>query len=100
VDLAAVHAVLPQESHEAFLREYGRVSRTAWSAARARAGWHTVALLAHASDSDDVDMIEEAQQALGRLVNTGSVAPPVSGKSNRAGAVVRQSPADEDDGRR
>jgi aminoglycoside phosphotransferase (APT) family kinase protein len=67
VDLAAVHAVLPQESHETFLREYGRVSRTAWLAARARALWHTVALLAHAADSEDIEMIEEAKQALAWL---------------------------------
>jgi aminoglycoside phosphotransferase (APT) family kinase protein len=72
VDLAVVRATLPQESHAAFLQEYGQVSRTAWLAARARAVWHTVALLAHASDLKEIDMIEEAKEALGRLVSAGA----------------------------
>lgn len=67
VDLAAVHAVLPVELHDAFLREYGGVDAARWAAARARAAWHTVALLAHAVDTREQDLAMEAMGALTRL---------------------------------
>ena len=69
VDLAAAHAILPRDSHEAFLHTYGPVDSTAWSAAKARATWHTVALLVSAWDTGDTDMADEARDALDRLVS-------------------------------
>jgi len=68
VDLAAAHAILPGDSHDAFLRAYGPVDSADWLAAKARATWHTVALLASASDSGDTEMVTEARDALARLV--------------------------------
>jgi aminoglycoside phosphotransferase (APT) family kinase protein len=67
VDLAAAHAILPRDSHDEFLRTYGPVSPSAWSAARARATWHTVAVLVSAWDTGDTDLTDEAREALGRL---------------------------------
>jgi hypothetical protein len=65
-----VHAILPPESHETFLKAYGPVDDTSWRAARARATWHTVALLAYASDTDDSDLAVEAQESLVRICGT------------------------------
>jgi aminoglycoside phosphotransferase (APT) family kinase protein len=70
VDLAAVHAMLPRQCHDAFLRAYGAVDDVSWQAARARATWHSVALLAYAVDTGDTDLMLEASQAVGRI--TGS----------------------------
>ena len=70
VDLAAVHAIFPRECHDAFLRAYGPVDDVSWQAARARATWHSVALLAYASDTGDADLMLEARQSLTRI--TGS----------------------------
>jgi aminoglycoside phosphotransferase (APT) family kinase protein len=67
VDLAAVHAMLPSDCHDTFLNAYGPVDPTSWSAARARAAWHSVALLASAMDTEDDDMADEAKTALMRL---------------------------------
>jgi aminoglycoside phosphotransferase (APT) family kinase protein len=67
VDLAAAHAILPRDSHEVFLHTYGSVDSTAWSAAKARAAWHTVAVLASAWDTGDTDMADEAREALDRM---------------------------------
>jgi aminoglycoside phosphotransferase (APT) family kinase protein len=67
VDLAAAHAILPRESHEVFLHAYGVVDDTTWSAARARATWHTVMLLASAADTGDADVVHDAREALERL---------------------------------
>jgi aminoglycoside phosphotransferase (APT) family kinase protein len=68
VDLAAVHAVLPSDAHPVFLEAYGPVDDVAWSAARARALWHTIAVLAHAADTGSIDMIDEAKQGLARIL--------------------------------
>ena len=68
VDFAAVHAMLPCDVHEEFLRVYGTVDATAWAAARGRALWHTVALFAQAVDTGDVVTTVDAQSCLTRLI--------------------------------
>jgi len=69
VDLGGVQAMLPRDCQEGFLREYGPVDDIAWAAARGRAIWHTVALLAHSVDAGDAAAIQEAWSGLERLVS-------------------------------
>jgi aminoglycoside phosphotransferase (APT) family kinase protein len=68
VDLAAAHAILPRAAHDAFRRSYGAIDDVRWRAARVRAVWHTVALLASAVDQDDEAMIREAMEGLERIL--------------------------------
>jgi aminoglycoside phosphotransferase (APT) family kinase protein len=68
VDLAGVHAMLPADCHDEFLQEYGPVDDVAWSAARGRAIWHTIAVLAHGVDIGDPALIFEGRSSLERLV--------------------------------
>jgi aminoglycoside phosphotransferase (APT) family kinase protein len=67
VDFAAVHAVIPYEAHDVFLGTYGPIDPARWTSARARAVWHSVALLAHATAINDSDMAREAAEALDRM---------------------------------
>jgi aminoglycoside phosphotransferase (APT) family kinase protein len=68
VDLAGVQAMLPLECHDEFLQEYGPVSEVAWAAARGRAIWHTIAVLAYGLDTGHRATIVEASSSLTRLV--------------------------------
>jgi aminoglycoside phosphotransferase (APT) family kinase protein len=68
VDLGGVQAMLPPECHDDFLREYGPVDDVAWAAARGRAIWHSIAMLAHGVDVQDPAAILEARSSLERLV--------------------------------
>jgi aminoglycoside phosphotransferase (APT) family kinase protein len=68
VDLGGVQAMLPRDSQDEFLQEYGPVDEVVWAAARGRAIWHTVALLAHSIDTGDAAAILEARSSLERLV--------------------------------
>jgi aminoglycoside phosphotransferase (APT) family kinase protein len=67
-DLAGVQAMLPRECYEEFLEEYGAVDDAAWAAARGRAIWHTIALLAHSVEANDAAAVLEARSTLERLV--------------------------------
>ena len=66
-DFAVVHSMLPGDCHEDFLEAYGSVDPVRWSAAQARAVWHTIAVLAQAVDVGDDVTILEAQSCLTRL---------------------------------
>ena len=68
-DFAVVHSMLPRDCHEDFLDTYGPVAPVAWSAAKARAIWHTIAVLAQAVDVGDNAAILEAQSCLTRLAD-------------------------------
>jgi aminoglycoside phosphotransferase (APT) family kinase protein len=68
VDLGGVQATLPRDCQEEFLQEYGPVDDVVWAAARGRAIWQTIALLAHSVDVDDAAAILEARSSLERLV--------------------------------
>jgi aminoglycoside phosphotransferase (APT) family kinase protein len=68
VDLGGVQAMLPHDCQDEFLQEYGQVDDVVWAAARGRAIWHTVALLAHSVDAGDAAAILEARSSLERLV--------------------------------
>jgi aminoglycoside phosphotransferase (APT) family kinase protein len=68
VDFAGVQAILPSSVHGQFLRAYGSVDESIWTTARPRAIWHTVALLARAFDTQDVQIVEDASAALRRLL--------------------------------
>jgi aminoglycoside phosphotransferase (APT) family kinase protein len=72
VDLAAIHAILPRECHDAFIDMYGVVTDDAWAVARARALWHTTMVLAQAVDTKDDDLAHEAENTLARLVGDRS----------------------------
>jgi len=67
-DFAVVHSLLPRDCHETFLRAYGPVDALSWSAAKGRAIWHTIAVLAQAVDVGDKDTIVEAQSCFARLI--------------------------------
>jgi aminoglycoside phosphotransferase (APT) family kinase protein len=64
VDFAIVHQLLPRDRHDAFFSAYGEIAPVRWQLARARAVWHTVAVLSSAIDSHDELLAEEAQLAL------------------------------------
>ena len=66
-DFAVVHSMLPGDCHEDFLEAYGSVDPVRWSAAQARAVWHTIAVLAQAVDVGDAATIREAQSCFKRL---------------------------------
>src|SRR2546422_5488323 len=66
-DFAVVHSMLPRDRHEDFLDTYGAVDLVSWSAAKARAIWHTLAVLAQAVDVGDDTTILEAQSCFARL---------------------------------
>ena len=66
-DFAVVHSILPRDRHEDFLDTYGAVDLVSWSAAKARAIWHTMAVVIHAIDVGDKATIREAQSCLIRL---------------------------------
>jgi aminoglycoside phosphotransferase (APT) family kinase protein len=68
VDLGGVQAMLPPDCHDDFLQEYGPVDDVAWGAARGRAIWHSIAVLAHGVDVRDSATILEARSSLERLV--------------------------------
>jgi aminoglycoside phosphotransferase (APT) family kinase protein len=68
VDLAGVQAMLPRDCYDEFLKEYGPVDDAVWTAARGRAIWHTIALLARNVDVDDAAAVLEARSSLERLV--------------------------------
>ncbi len=67
VDLAIAHIFLPPVAHEAFRDAYGPVDDTTWSIARLRALWHTLTVLAYASDVGDADLMGEGQVSLRHL---------------------------------
>jgi aminoglycoside phosphotransferase (APT) family kinase protein len=69
IDFTAAHTILPPEACEVFRRTYGSIDELVWQAARGRAIWHTVALLASAVDMGNREMVDETRQALARLVN-------------------------------
>jgi aminoglycoside phosphotransferase (APT) family kinase protein len=69
-DFAAIHSLLPQDCHEAFLREYGPVDRLSWFTAKSRAIRHTIAVLAQAASVKDADTILEARSCLVRLAES------------------------------
>jgi hypothetical protein len=48
---------------------YREVDEQSWRAARARATCHIVAMLAHAADTNDTEMVTEAKAALEQLVS-------------------------------
>jgi aminoglycoside phosphotransferase (APT) family kinase protein len=66
-DFAVVHSMLPRDCHEEFLTAYGPFDPLRWSAAKARAIWHTMAVLARAADVGDKGTIMEAQDCFARL---------------------------------
>ena len=68
VDFAAVHAMIPRDVHEEFFENYGPIDATVWAAAKARAVFHTIALLVQASDVNDASTIVEARSSLKRLL--------------------------------
>jgi aminoglycoside phosphotransferase (APT) family kinase protein len=68
VDLGGVQAMLPGDCKDEFLKEYGVVDDVVWAAARGRAIWHTIALLAHSVDVGDAAAILEARSSLERLI--------------------------------
>ncbi len=66
-DFAVVHSMLPRDCHRDFLQAYGPVDPVLWAAAKARAIWHTMAVVSHALDVGDKATIMEAQLCLIRL---------------------------------
>src|SRR5262249_33711415 len=68
IDLAVAHALLPKSAHDDFLGTYGPVEETTWAAAKGRALWHTIGVLAQASEVGNVSTMLEAQSCLARLV--------------------------------
>jgi aminoglycoside phosphotransferase (APT) family kinase protein len=66
-DFAGVHSMLPRDCHEDFIQTYGPVDPLSWSAAKGRAIWHTIAVLAQAADVGDKPKILEAQSCFARL---------------------------------
>jgi aminoglycoside phosphotransferase (APT) family kinase protein len=68
VDLSGAQAMLPTGCHDDFLQEYGPVDHVTWAAARGRAIWHSIAVLAHGVDIEDPATILEARSSLERLV--------------------------------
>jgi aminoglycoside phosphotransferase (APT) family kinase protein len=67
VDFAGVHAILPKEAHDDFFQTYGAIDPTIWAAAKGRAIWHTIMVLAQAADAGDVSTITEAKSCLAEL---------------------------------
>jgi aminoglycoside phosphotransferase (APT) family kinase protein len=74
VDLAIAHTFLPPMAREAFRNAYGPVDDLTWSIARLRALWHTLTVLAYASDVGDADLMREGQVALRHLAGVSSAA--------------------------
>ena len=66
-DFAVVHSMLPRDCHQDFLQAYGPVDPMFWSAAKARAIRHTIAVISQAVDIGDQATIREAQSCLKRL---------------------------------
>jgi aminoglycoside phosphotransferase (APT) family kinase protein len=71
VDFTIVHQLLPPSCHDAFFDAYGDVDPLGWRLARARAVWHSVALLVSATDAGDRPLAGEAVLALGLLIGAG-----------------------------
>jgi aminoglycoside phosphotransferase (APT) family kinase protein len=71
VDFAGVHTILPKWAHDEFFEFYGPIDARTWAAARGRAIWHTVMVLAQASDTGNVPATVEAQSCLAELVAEG-----------------------------
>ena len=67
-DFAVVHSMLPRDCHRDFLQAYAPVDPMFWSAAKARAIWHTIGVVTQAADVGDKATIREAQSCLIRLV--------------------------------
>jgi len=66
-DFAVVHSMLPRDCHRDFLQAYGTVDPIAWAAAKARAIWHTIAVITQAVDVGDKATLREAQSCVIRL---------------------------------
>jgi len=66
-DFAVVHSMLPRDCHRDFLEVYGPVEPISWAAAKARAIWHTIAVVIQAVDVGDAATIREAQSCFKRL---------------------------------
>ena len=66
-DFAVVHSMLPRDCHRDFLQAYGTVDPIAWAAAKARAIWHTIAVITQAIDVGDKATLREAQACVIRL---------------------------------
>jgi aminoglycoside phosphotransferase (APT) family kinase protein len=71
VDFTIIHQLLPPSCHDAFLEAYGDVDPLGWRLARARAAWHSVALLVSATDAGDRPLADEAVLALALLTGAG-----------------------------
>jgi len=67
-DFAVVHSMLPRDCHRDFLQAYAPVDPMFWSAAKARAIWHTIGVVTQAADVGDKAAIREAHSCLIRLV--------------------------------
>jgi aminoglycoside phosphotransferase (APT) family kinase protein len=68
LDFAAVHALIPRESHAAFQQAYGDIAPETWTVAKARALWITIAGLAAAVDTGDQDTVLEMRATLTRVI--------------------------------
>lgn len=66
-DLAIVYSFLPPQVHADFWHTYGLVNENTHLLARLRALFHSLALLLYAHDTEDADLLREAQLCLGWL---------------------------------